>query len=137
MRNRPAVFALVAAAFATLSIASCHKIPVLAGLWVASSDLAVDYMELEESGSQLSGVVCETLPNAPNVTTFKLVPVTGKRNGDATVNFAVTYDTGLTATFKGTFGGGAIRGDLVRRFDGYRRTLVFRQSQETVPDACK
>jgi hypothetical protein len=117
---------------------SCWGAPSgLSGTWVANSGLSADYMELEQSGQQLTGIVCETLPNAPNVTTFRQVPVHGSLKGHITVRFFVTYDTGMTATFAGTLSGGAIRGDLFRNQDGNRRTLEFRPSTQSVPASCR
>lgn len=125
-------------ALAALFSTSCWGAPSgFSGTWVASSELSADYMELEQAGQQLTGVVCETLPNAPNVTTFRQVPVHGSLNGHISVRFFVTYDTGKTATFTGTLIGGAIRGDLFRKQDGYRRTLEFRQSTAAVPFSCR
>ena len=123
---------------AVLMTSSCWEAPsALSGLWVASSELSTEYLELEQSGRQLGGVVCETLPTAPNVTTFRQVPVRGSVSGHISITFFVTFDTGMTATFVGTLNGGVIRGEFARKQDGYTRSLEFRPSAQAVPVACR
>jgi hypothetical protein len=123
---------------AALFAGSCWNPPsALSGLWVASSELSANYLELEQSGRQLDGVVCETLPNAPNVATFRQVPVRGSVSGHISISFFVTFDTGMTATFTGTLNGRVIRGEFVRKQDGYTRILEFRPSEQAVPMACR